>query len=72
MSTAPAHFQLYKDASGHWRWRLRAAGNGKIIADSAEGYGNRGDCIHGMRLVSSVSPTTTHIWDLAKKEYVTA
>lgn len=28
---------VYQDAGGDWRWRLQA-GNGKIIADSAEGY----------------------------------
>lgn len=29
--------KIYKDKSGQWRWRLLAR-NGKIIADSAEGY----------------------------------
>ncbi|WP_396615484.1 YegP family protein [Lysobacter soli] len=71
MGNVPAHFQLYKDARGDWRWRLRAANNGKIIADSAEGYGNRADCIHGIRLVAQVAPTP-FIWDLAKQEYVTS
>jgi uncharacterized protein YegP (UPF0339 family) len=32
--------QVYEDAHGEWRWRLRAA-NGRIVADSAEGYVNR-------------------------------
>ncbi|MGQ4661298.1 DUF1508 domain-containing protein [Lysobacter sp. F6437] len=71
MSTVPAHFQLYKDDDGEWRWRLRAAGNGKIIADSAEGYVKRADCIAGIRLVKDVG-ATTYIWDIAKKEYVSA
>ena len=31
------HFNLYKDEAGEWRWRLIAS-NGKIVADSAEGY----------------------------------
>lgn len=28
---------IYKDSRGEWRWRLRAR-NGKIVADSGEGY----------------------------------
>ena len=32
-----AEFETYKDAGGDHRWRLRAA-NGRIVADSAEGY----------------------------------
>jgi uncharacterized protein YegP (UPF0339 family) len=35
-----AHFELYRDAGGQWRWRLRAR-NGRIVADSAEGYASR-------------------------------
>ena len=35
-----AHFETYRDAAGDWRWRLRAA-NGRIVADSAEGYASR-------------------------------
>lgn len=30
-------FEVYKDNAGEHRWRLRA-GNGKIVADSGEGY----------------------------------
>lgn len=30
-------FQVYKDKAGEWRWRLRAK-NGRIVADSGEGY----------------------------------
>ena len=30
-------FQIYKDKKGEWRWRL-VARNGRIVADSAEGY----------------------------------
>jgi uncharacterized protein YegP (UPF0339 family) len=30
-------FQIYRDASREWRWRL-VARNGKTIADSAESY----------------------------------
>ena len=29
--------EFYEDKAGEWRWRL-IANNGRIIADSAEGY----------------------------------
>jgi uncharacterized protein YegP (UPF0339 family) len=45
-----AKFELYKDHSDEFRWRLRAD-NGKIIATSGEGYKARGDCAHGIELV---------------------
>jgi len=31
------HFQIYRDSSAEYRWRLRAANN-ETMADSAEGY----------------------------------
>ena len=40
MSAPSAHFEIYKDTSGDWRWRLRAR-NGRIVADSAEGYASK-------------------------------
>jgi len=36
-------FELYRDKKGEWRWRLRAR-NGRIIADSGQGYRHKGDC----------------------------
>ena len=45
-------FELYRDAAGAWRWRLRVQ-NGNVIADSAEGYVRREDCEHGIELVRS-------------------
>jgi uncharacterized protein len=43
-------FELYRDAVGQWRWRLRAR-NGEIVAESGEGYVRRADCEHGIELV---------------------
>ena len=43
-------YLVYQDASGEWRWQLRAANN-RIIADSGEGYHNRQDCLHAIALV---------------------
>jgi uncharacterized protein len=30
-------FRTHRDGAGEWRWQLKAA-NGKIVADSGEGY----------------------------------
>ncbi|GJE61179.1 YegP family protein [Methylobacterium trifolii] len=51
-------FELYRDAKGEWRWRLRVP-NGNVVADSAEGYARREDCEHGIGLVrqSGSAPT---------------
>ena len=38
-------FQIYQDKKEEWRWRL-IADNSNIIADSAEGYKNKSDCVH--------------------------
>jgi uncharacterized protein YegP (UPF0339 family) len=40
MSERRAHFQVFRDSRGDYRWRL-VAGNGRIIADSGEGYASR-------------------------------
>jgi uncharacterized protein YegP (UPF0339 family) len=49
-----AAFHVYKDGAGEWRWRLKAA-NGRVIADSGEGYKDRGGCIHSIELVRSLN-----------------
>lgn len=36
--------ELYRDNSGKYRWRVKAD-NGNIVADSGEGYENRGDAL---------------------------
>ena len=38
-----AKFEIYKDKRGEWRWRLKAP-NGRIMADSAEGYKTKDWC----------------------------
>ena len=37
-------FVLYRDQAKEFRWRL-VAGNGRIVADSGEGYKNKTDCV---------------------------
>ena len=43
-------FTVYQDSSGDWRWSLKAE-NGKVIADSAEGYENRS---HALEMVHTI------------------
>lgn len=50
-------FVIYKDAGGYFRWRLLSAGNYKIIADSAESYVRKDDCMAGINLVKSIAPS---------------
>jgi uncharacterized protein YegP (UPF0339 family) len=44
------HFSIYKDRKGEYRWRFTAS-NGKIIADSGEGYKAKSDCEHCINLL---------------------
>ena len=46
------YFEIYRDTSGHWRWRAKAV-NHVIIADSAEGYVNKADCLHGINIIKN-------------------
>ncbi len=43
-------FVIYKDRSNEYRWRLKAA-NGRIVADSGEGYVNKSDCRAAIELI---------------------
>jgi uncharacterized protein len=47
------YYEVYKDRSGNWRWRYVSASNSKIVADSAEGYANKSDCLHGIALMKA-------------------
>jgi len=49
-------FQVYKDKIGQYRWRLIAT-NGRVIADSGEGYVNKSDCLAGIQLVKQFAST---------------
>lgn len=42
----------YKDKRGEWRWRMTAR-NGKIVADSGEGYRRRRNCL---RMIERLFP----------------
>jgi uncharacterized protein YegP (UPF0339 family) len=45
-------YYYYKDDKGEWRWRLNAA-DGRIIADSGQGYKHLSDCLDDIRLVKN-------------------
>jgi uncharacterized protein YegP (UPF0339 family) len=50
-----AEFELYKDNAGQYRWRFRAS-NGRIVADSAEGYVSRDGAENGIQIVKREAP----------------
>ena len=52
---AEAKFKPYPDAAGKWRWRL-VSPNGRIIADSGQGYDSHRDCMAGISLVKLYAP----------------
>ncbi len=55
-------FIIYRDSKKEWRWRLKAS-NGKIIADSGEGYKRKFDCIACTARVREASSTATLVMD---------
>lgn len=40
MTPKPYTAHSYRDAAGDWRWNIKAP-NGRIVADSGEGYATR-------------------------------
>ena len=46
------YYEVYKDAIGQWRWRLKST-NHRTIADSAEAYWNKTDALNGISLVKN-------------------
>jgi uncharacterized protein YegP (UPF0339 family) len=43
-------FDIYQDEAGEWRWRMKA-GNGRIMADSGEGYTARSGAERALRAI---------------------
>ena len=50
-----AKFEIYKDKSGEYRWKLTHA-NGQIIADSGEGYKAKANAMGGIKSVKENAP----------------
>ncbi len=61
--TKTAHFHVYQDSADEWRWRL-VAKNGRIIADSAEGYVEKRKAIGGAKLVVRTLAAGTVLWEM--------
>ncbi|HDN19804.1 MAG TPA: DUF1508 domain-containing protein [Candidatus Acetothermia bacterium] len=59
-----AKFELYKDAAGEYRWRLRHE-NGNVIADSGEGYTTKQAALNGIQSVKE-NARNAPIVDLTK------
>lgn len=47
-----ATFEIYEDDADEWRWRLRHR-NGRIMADSGQGYGSRSDAVEAVNRVKA-------------------
>jgi uncharacterized protein YegP (UPF0339 family) len=45
------HVEVYRDTTGDHRWRF-VSSNGRTLADSAEGYHNRGDALTALATVT--------------------
>ncbi|WP_411966703.1 HVO_2922 family protein [Haloferax sp. YSSS75] len=50
-----AHFELYADAEGEYRWRL-VHDNGNILADSGEGYASKQKAKQGIESLKRNAP----------------
>jgi len=55
MNMADANFEVFKDASGQFRFRLRAP-NGEPIA-SSEAYKTKESCMDGIKSVQKNAPS---------------
>ncbi|MUW13704.1 DUF1508 domain-containing protein [Halorubrum sp. CBA1125] len=50
-----AAFEIYEDAGGEWRWRLRHR-NGNVLGDSGEGYASRSNAVEAVTGVKRNAP----------------
>lgn len=50
-----AKFELYTDAKGEWRFRLKA-GNGEVIALASEGYSSKSAAQNGIDSIKRTAP----------------
>ena len=51
------YFEVYKDAKGEFRWRLKA-GNHVVIATGGEGYTTKQACLKGIDSEKKVTSET--------------
>ncbi len=45
--------EIFEDKRGEWRWRLISS-NGRIVADSGEGYKNKSECYKRLSEITSI------------------
>jgi uncharacterized protein len=50
-------YYYYKDSKGEWRWRLKTS-NGRILADSGEGYKKEQECLDDIDRVKASKDAT--------------
>ena len=50
-----AKFEIYKDKSVEYRWRLVHT-NGQVIANSGEGYTSKANAMNGIKSVEENAP----------------
>lgn len=51
----PSKFEVYKDRSGEFRWRLKHS-NGQVIATGGEGYASKRSALAGIESVKKNAP----------------
>lgn len=57
-AAATMTFEVYKDAKGEFRWRLKAT-NGQIIATGGQGYAAKADCKHAIESIQKHAAAAT-------------
>lgn len=57
-------FNFYQDVVNQWRWNVKAQ-NGRILADSGEGYNNYADCHATAQTIVNSSASSVTVTDLA-------
>ncbi|MDZ5812301.1 HVO_2922 family protein [Halorubrum sp. AD140] len=55
LEVGSAAFEIYEDAAGEWRWRLRHR-NGNVVADSGEGYASRSNATEAVTRLKANAP----------------
>ena len=59
-SKYPHVFDVYRDTVGEWRWRLWAK-NGKVVADSGEGYKRKAGAVRTCEKVQDLGGSTIFV-----------
>ena len=66
----PTDYELFRYLRDSlWHWRLRSA-TGDLVAESAQGYEQKSDCLASIALVKSTA--NDPIWDLSERDLTKA